>query len=184
VYDREALQTLIRQRALLFGDFTLASGKKATYYLDGKQITLDSAGAKLVAEGLLELLGTPLPTAVGGMAIGADPITAAVVTLAGVRGQALKGFMVRKESKGRGTDKFIEGPVEPGMHVVIVEDVVTTGGSSITAIERCVEFGLVVEGVLAIIDREQGGKQNFADRGYQLRSLFSIRDFGLEPPKE
>ena len=182
MYDREALKSLIRERALLFGDFTLASGQKATYYLDGKQVTLDAVGAKLVGEGLLEMLGTPLPQAVGGMAIGADPITAAVVTLAGVRGLALKGFMVRKESKGRGTDKFIEGPVEPGMHVVIVEDVVTTGGSSITAIERCVEFGLIVDGVLAIIDREQGGKKNFADRGYELRSLFSIRDFGIEPP--
>ena len=95
----------MREKALKFGDFTLASGKKANYYLDGKQITLDSIGAKLIAEGILDLLGEPLPKAVGGMAIGADPITAAVITMAGVRGLPLKGFLVRKETKGHGTQQ-------------------------------------------------------------------------------
>src|SRR5205085_12098040 len=86
VYDKQQLIDLVRQKALKFGDFTLASGKKAKYYLDGKQVTLDSFGAKLIAEGILDLLGADLPKAVGGMAIGADPITAAVITMAGVRG--------------------------------------------------------------------------------------------------
>lgn len=183
MYDREALQQLIAAKALKFGDFTLASGKKAKYYLDGKQVTLDSHGAKLVGEGLLDLLGSDLPRAVGGMSIGADPITAAVITLAGVRGLPLLGFMVRKESKGHGTNQFIEGPVHPGDEVVIVEDVVTTGGSSLLAIERAEQFGLKVKGVLTIIDRLEGGRENFTQRGYPLASLFTIRDFGLEPPK-
>ncbi|MCE9544830.1 MAG: orotate phosphoribosyltransferase [Planctomycetia bacterium] len=182
MYNRDALKQLVRERALMFGDFTLASGKKATYYLDGKQVTLDSAGAHLVAEGILDLLHGNMPDAVGGMSIGADPITAAVITLAGVRGQALSGFMVRKEPKGRGTNRYIEGPVKPGMKVVIVEDVVTTGGSSLAAIERCMEFGLVVESVVTIIDREEGGHAAFAAAGYPLLSLLSIRDFGIEPP--
>src|ERR1700678_2269568 len=85
MYDKQALIQLVRDKALRFGQFTLASGKQASYYLDGKQVTLDSAGARLIAEGILDLLGQPLPQAVGGMAIGADPITAAVITLAGVR---------------------------------------------------------------------------------------------------
>jgi orotate phosphoribosyltransferase len=182
VYDKQALMALVRDRALKFGNFTLASGKKATYYLDGKQVTLDSAGARLVAEGILDLLGDNLPKAVGGMSIGADPITAAVVTMAGVRGLPLIGFMVRKESKGHGTNRFVEGPVQPGDEVAIVEDVVTTGGSSLLAIERAEEFGLTVSRVIAIIDRMEGGAEAFAARGYPLSSLLTIRDFGIEPP--
>jgi orotate phosphoribosyltransferase len=182
VYEREALLALVRDKALKFGDFTLASGKKAKYYLDGKQVTLDAQGARLVGEGILELLGDRLPAAVGGMSIGADPITAAVVTMAGVRGWPLRGFMVRKEPKGHGTERYLEGPVQPGEEVVIVEDVVTTGGSSLTAIERCEAFGLKVTGVIAIIDRLEGGEAAFAARGHRLTSLFTIRDFGLEPP--
>jgi orotate phosphoribosyltransferase len=182
VYERKALLALVRDKALKFGDFTLASGKKAKYYLDGKQVTLDAQGARLVGEGILELLGDRLPAAVGGMSIGADPITAAVVTMAGVRGWPLRGFMVRKEPKGHGTERYLEGPVQPGEEVVIVEDVVTTGGSSLTAIERCEAFGLKVTGVIAIIDRLEGGEAAFAARGHRLTSLFTIRDFGLEPP--
>ena len=91
------------------------------------------------------------------MSIGADPITAAVVTMSAVRGTPLLGFMVRKESKGHGTNQYIEGPVKPGQSAVIVEDVVTTGGSSLKAIERVEAFGLKVVGVLAIIDRMEGG---------------------------
>lgn len=183
MYDRQALIDLIRERALKFGDFTLVSGKKAKYYLDGKQVTLDSVGLRLVGEGILELLGDSLPVAVGGMAIGADPITAAVVTLAGVHDRPLKGFLVRKESKGHGTNQFVEGPVQPGDEVVIVEDVVTTGGSSLLAIERVEEFGLKVVGVIAIIDRMEGGAAAFAERGYQLTSLLKISDFGIDPPE-
>ncbi len=184
MYEKDALIAEIREKALKFGDFTLVSGKKARYYLDGKQVTLDSIGAKLVAEGILELLAGEMPRAVGGMSIGADPITAAILTIAGVRGQTLKGFMVRKEPKAHGLNKFIEGPVSAGDEVVIVEDVVTTGGSSLLAIERCEAFGLNVKGVITIVDRLEGGERAFADRGHKLISLLTIRDFGIEPPAE
>lgn len=184
MYDQQALKALVREKALRFGDFTLVSGKKATYYLDGKQVTLDSAGARLVGEGILDLLQADLPAAVGGMSIGADPIAAAVVTMAGVRGLPLSGFMVRKEAKGHGTQRYIEGPVRSGDRVAIVEDVVTTGGSSLTAIERAEEFGLVVVRVIAIIDRLEGGAAAFAQRGYAFSSLLTIADFGIAPPVE
>jgi orotate phosphoribosyltransferase len=183
VYDKQALIRLVRERALKLGEFTLASGKKASCYLDGKQITLDSQGAKIVAEGILDLLADRLPDAVGGMSIGADPITAAVVTMAGVRGLALKGFLVRKQLKDHGTGRYIEGPVKPGDEAVIVEDVVTTGGSSLEAIERAESFGLKVRGVVAIVDRLEGGAAAFAARGYSLSSLLTIRDLGIEPPQ-
>jgi len=184
MYDKQALIELVREKALRFGDFTLASGKKAKYYLDGKQVTLDTAGSRLVAEGLLDLLiKDKMPDAVGGMSIGADPITAAVVVMSAVRGTPIKGFMVRKQAKGHGTNQCIEGPVRSGESAVIVEDVVTTGGSSFEAIERCEQFGLKIAGVLAIIDRMEGGAEAFAQRGYRFASLLSIRDFGIEPPR-
>ena len=182
MYDRQALLDLVREKALRFGEFTLASGKKASYYLDGKQVTLDAAGARLIGEGILDLLADRLPQAVGGMSIGADPIAAAIITIAGTRGIPLRGFMVRKEAKGHGTQRFLEGPVLPGERVVIVEDVVTTGGSSLLAIERCEAFGLVIDRVVAIVDRMEGGREAFEERGYAFDSLLTIRDFGIEPP--
>jgi orotate phosphoribosyltransferase len=181
MYDRDALQQLIREKALQFGGFTLASGKQASYYLDCRQITLDAQGARLVGEGMLELLADELPDLVGGMAIGADPITAAILTLAGTRGIALRGVMVRKEAKGHGTGRFVEGPFQEGERLVVVEDVVTTGGSSLQAIERCEAVGLKVTRVLAIIDRLEGGRDAFAERGYELTTLFTVRDFGIKP---
>jgi orotate phosphoribosyltransferase len=181
MYDRAALMDLVRRQALQLGDFTLASGKKSKYYLDCRKITLDSAGANLIADGMLELLGGQLPDAVGGMAIGADPITGALITVAGRSGWRLKGFIVRKEAKQHGTGRDVEGPVAPGESAVIVEDVVTTGGSSLAAIDKAVGFGLSVRGVLAIIDRLEGGRETLAAKGYSLQTLLTIRDFGLEP---
>ena len=181
MYDKNALMTLVREKALQFGEYTLVSGKKASYYLDGKQITLDAIGAHLLGEGILDLLSDQLPDAVGGMSIGADPITAAVLTLAGSRELPLRGFMVRKEPKRHGLERYIEGPVHAGDRVVILEDVVTTGGSSLLAIERAAQFGLQIEGVIAIIDRLEGGEAAFHERGYWLKSLLTVQDFGIEP---
>lgn len=181
MYDQSALIQLIRQQALKTGKFILASGKEATYYLDCRQVTLHPQGANLIADGILQLLGDQLPDAVGGMAIGADPITAAVVTVAGQRGIPLCGFIVRKEPKAHGRGRDVEGPVQEGQHVVIVEDVVTTGGSSLKAIERVEAAGLIVDRVIAIVDRLEGGRESFEQHGYRLDSLLTIRDFGIEP---
>ena len=174
---------LVETKALKRGTFRLASGREASFYLDAKQVVLDAHGAMLVGRAILERLRSlgPLPAAVGGMSIGADPITSAVITMAGVEGLPLKGFMVRKEPKDHGTKKYVEGPVEPGQRVVIVEDVTTTGGSSLLAIDRVHEFGLVVERVVTVIDRLAGAKDAFAARGIPLESLVTIRDLGLEP---
>jgi orotate phosphoribosyltransferase len=179
MYDRQALLDLIKQQALKFGDFTLASGKKASFYLDCRQVTLDAQGAKLIGAGMLELMAGNMPDLVGGMAIGADPITAAILTLAGINNIPLRGVMVRKEPKGHGLGKHVEGPYREGERLVIVEDVVTTGGSSLKAIEHCEAVGLKVDRVLAIIDRMEGGREAFAQRGYELTTLFTIKDFGI-----
>ena len=177
------LVELIATRALKRGTFRLASGREATFYLDAKQVVLEARGSMLVGRAILERLKAlgPLPDAVGGMSIGADPITSAVVTMAGVEGLPLKGFLVRKEPKDHGTKRYVEGPVEPGQRVVIVEDVVTTAGSSLVAIDRARDFGLVVERVVVVIDRLAGGREALAARGIPLESLVTIRDLGLEP---
>ena len=182
MFDKRYLIQLFRERALKFGEFTLASGKKASYYLDGKQITLHSEGLRLVSEGLLDLLSDVQFDAIGGMSIGADPIIGGVLAVAGARGIPLQGFLVRKEAKGHGTNRFIEGPVKAGSRVVIVDDVVTTGGSSLDAATRIEEFGCQVVVAAAVVDRKEGGSANFTARGIPLRSLLTIEDFGITPP--
>jgi orotate phosphoribosyltransferase len=182
MFDRHQLIRLFHERALKFGDFTLASGKKSTYYLDGKQITLHSAGLRLVSEGLLDLLEGVDYTAIGGMSIGADPIVGGVLTAAAGRGRKLDGFLVRKEPKGHGTKQYIEGPVEAGAKVVVIDDVVTTGGSALQACERIEEFGCEVTCVVGIVDRKEGGAANFAARGLDFRALLTIEDFGIPAP--
>lgn len=182
MYDRQKLIALFLERALKFGDFTLASGKKSKYYLDGKQISLHSAGLRLVSQGLLELLKDVEFSAIGGMSIGADPIVGGVLVAAAESGRSLDGFLVRKEPKGHGTQRYIEGPVQAGGKVVVIDDVVTTGGSALQAVERITEFGCQVVCVVGIIDRKEGGGANFAAKGLPFRSLLTIEDFGIAPP--
>lgn len=182
MFNRPELIRLFHQRALKFGDFTLASGKKSTYYLDGKQISLHSAGLRLVSHGLLDLLSDLSYDAIGGMTIGADPIIGGVLVAAAERNTSLDGFLVRKEPKGHGTQRYIEGPVTPGANVVVIDDVVTTGGSALLAVDRILEFGCKVVCVVGIVDRKEGGAENFAARGLPFRALLTIEDFGIAPP--
>jgi len=184
MYNRDALIKVFQDRALKFGDFTLVSGKKSSYYLDGKQVILHATGLRLVSEALLDVLSDVDFQAIGGMSIGADPIIGGVLTVAAEQNRELVGVMVRKEAKGHGTQKFIEGPVEPGMKVVVVDDVITTGGSSLLAVERIQEFGCEVVQVVGLVDRMQGGAQNFASQNLPFRSLLTIQDFGIEPPAD
>jgi orotate phosphoribosyltransferase len=183
MYSKNRLIELIREHSLRFGEFRLASGKTASYYLDCRRVTLHPAGINQIASGMLdsirELWKAHMPQAVGGMAIGADPITASIVTLAGQQGIDLLGFMVRKEPKQHGMGNLVEGPVTSGMRCVIVEDVVTSGSSALKAAQAAREFGMEVLGVLAIIDRLEGGKEAFEAAGLPLYSLLDIRDFGI-----
>jgi len=184
-YNRDALIELIQAEALAFGDFTLASGKKASFYLDCRKVTLHSAGAALVGAGMLDAIetrfpGDAFPYAVGGMAIGADPIVGAVITTAALRGRELRGFIVRKESKTHGTGSDVEGHAGEGASCVIAEDVVTTGGSALKAIEKVRARGMNVIGAIAIVDRLAGGQEAFAAVGVPLMSLLTIRDLGIE----
>ncbi len=180
MYDRDRLIALFKERALKFGDFTLVSGQKSSYYLDGKQVTLHSEGLRLVSLGLFELLQDVDFTVVGGMSIGADPIIGGVLTVAAEQGKPILGCMVRKEAKGHGTNRFLEGPLQAGDKVVIIDDVVTTGGSSLQAVEHIQEFGCEVVMVVGICDRLQGGRENFEKKDLPFRSLLTIEDLGVD----
>lgn len=179
-YDRQRLVELIKRDALKFGDFTLASGKKANFYLDCRKLTLDGEGANQIAAGMLEVIAPNPPKLVGGMAIGADPITGSVITCAWQQGIPLKGFIVRKIAKEHGTGNMVEGPIQQGDSAVILEDVVTTGGSSLLAIERAREAGLVIDRAIAIVDRQQGAAEKFAEVGVELHALLTISDLGVK----
>lgn len=178
-YDRDRLIELIHQHALQFGNFTLASGKQASFYLDCRKLTLHPQGANQVAAGMLQMLGDQPPDAIGGMAIGADPISASTITLAGQRGDPLLGFIVRKEAKQHGTGRQVEGPVAAGMTAVVVEDVVTSGGSALKAVDAAREFGLKVDRILAVVDRLEGGREAIEAAGLQLQTLVTVRDLGI-----
>ncbi len=182
-YDKSALISVVQQEALRRGTFTLASGRTASFYLDCRKVTLHPQGANQIALGMLDLIDREgwRPDAVGGLAIGADPITASIVTIAGQQGRSTRGFMVRKEPKAHGTGQQVEGPVSPGQSVVIVEDVITSGGSALKAAELSQQFGLKVLGVLGVVDRLAGGAEAFAAVGLPLRTLLTIRDLGIEP---
>ena len=181
MYDENRLIELVKRLALKTGEFKLASGKMANFYLDCRKLTLDGEGANVIAEGILNLLESDMPDVVGGMAIGADPITAAVITLAHQRGHKLKGFIVRKEAKQHGTGQQVEGPVEAGQRAVILEDVVTTGGSCIAAIQHARDYGLIVDRAITIVDRQEGGAQRFTDNDVKLQSLVTIQQLGIDP---
>jgi len=182
MFNRARLMDLVRERALKFGDFTLASGKKSTYYLDGKQVTLSAEGLMQISYGLLALLQDVEFTGFGGMSIGADPIVGGVLVAAAAQNRPLQGFMVRKEAKGHGTQRYVEGPIQPGDRVVIVDDVVTTGGSALEAVDRVEEFGCRVVHAVGIVDRLQGGRAAFEARGIPFSALLTVQDFGIAPP--
>ncbi len=179
MFDKEALKQLVADLAIEHGEFRLASGKTASFYLDCRRVTLHSQGALLIAHGMLDLLRDDPPQAIGGMAIGADPITGAILAVAAEKGLSLRGFIVRKQAKQHGAGREVEGPFQPGDQAVIVEDVVTTGGSSLAAIDKAEAAGMKVREVVAVVDRLAGAAETFAQRGVRFRSLLTIKDFGL-----
>jgi orotate phosphoribosyltransferase len=156
--DREELKMLLKETgAVKTGEFTLSSGKKSNFYIDCRKVTLHPKGAKLIGRIILEKIKGLKVDAVGGMTLGADPITGAVITLSDI-----PGFIVRKKEKEHGTKQKIEGHLAPGWNVVIVEDVATTGGSALQAIAAVEAAGAKVIKVISVVDREEGAKEALA----------------------
>ena len=179
--DRARLLELLTRFAYEKRKVVLASGRESDFYIDTKQVSLSAEGHYLIGKLGLQAVRELVPDlqAVGGMTMGADPIASAISLTSWLERSPLPAFYVRKEPKGHGTGQWIEGRkgFPAGATVCLVEDVVTTGGSTLKAIERCREGGLRVAGVVSLIDREEGGRANVEAAGVQLRALYLRSEF-------
>lgn len=178
--DRERLRTLIQELCLLEGDFVLSTGARSRFYFDCKCVTLHGEGLTLIAKEFLKAIERfPVqPTAIGGLTMGADFMTAAVVVMSHLTGAPIKyGSIARKEAKKHGTQNKIENELPRGTKIVVVDDVITTGKSTLEACRDFEAAGYEVVGILAIVDREAGGKQNLEGRYKHVEVLFTKSDF-------
>jgi orotate phosphoribosyltransferase len=181
VSERQRLLDLFTRLAYERRKVILTSGKESDFYIDTKQATLTAEGHYLVGRLVLAEVRSLVPDvqAVGGLTMGADPIASAVSLTSFLADRPIPAFYVRKEPKGHGTQQWIEGRkgIPLGARVCVLEDVVTTGGSTLKAIERCRQEGLEVRGVVALVDRQEGGKAAVEAAGVVIRSLFQRSDF-------
>ncbi len=175
---KEELLKLILEKAVVRGERTLASGKKSNYYIDGKQVTLDAQGLLLTGKVILSMIHGVNADAIGGPTLGADPIAAAVALLSSHTGHPLKAFIVRKEAKDHGMQREIEGPaIKEGDRVVMVEDVITTGGSVLKAIQKVESLKARVVKVICLVDRNEGAVETLA--AYNYSPIFELSDLAL-----
>jgi orotate phosphoribosyltransferase len=173
--DRARLRELLLKRSVRLGDFTLSSGASSPYYVDARQTTMTAEGQKLtgrVGYDLIDEAGWDA-THVGGLTLGADPVTYAIAHHSTSRERVLDGFTVRKEAKGHGTGRQIEGGLPSDARVVIIEDAVTSGASAIRAIEAVREHGATIVGVVCLVDREEGGREKLEALGVPLVAAFT-----------
>ncbi|HSP80235.1 MAG TPA: orotate phosphoribosyltransferase [Myxococcaceae bacterium] len=179
--DRARLLELLTERSFERRRVVLSSGKESDFYIDCKRTALLAEGHFLVGRLLLEAVRREAPeaVAVGGLTLGADPLASAVSLTSYLAGTPLQAFIVRKEPKGHGTGQWVEGmhALGPGAPVAILEDVVTTGGSTLKAIERAQSEGLKVLGAFALVDRLEGGREAVEAAGHRLFTLFTRKDF-------
>lgn len=179
--DTRDLIALLLDRSVRHGSFTLASGAQSSYYIDARLTTMSASGLALIGRLGLHAIREAgwSPKAVGGLTMGADPVAYAVARATVEEPPVIEAFSVRKAAKGHGTGKRIEGNFRSGDAVVVVEDVITSGGSARQAIETVEAEGGTVQGILAVVDREEGGRQLLEGLGYPVVALATVRDLGL-----
>ncbi|MFO0556987.1 MAG: orotate phosphoribosyltransferase [Polyangiales bacterium] len=182
-HARARLLERLRTRAYREGTFTLASGKTSDFFIDCKRVMLTGEGHALCGEALLDELeraesaGMPTVDVVAGVALGGCPLASAVAQTAFHRGRALDALYVRKEQKDHGTKSMVEGVAKPGARVALLEDVMTTGGSSLKAVEQLRVAGYEVALILALVDRREGAIEALASHGVRAAALFAREDF-------
>ena len=177
---QEELLHLLYQKSFKYNPepiFTLTSGKKSCYYVDCKKTTLDPQGAFLIGQVFFNHIKDLPVQGIGGLTLGADPIAISVALTSAIYNRPIPAFIIRKEPKKHGTQRWIEGDLPSRGGVVVVDDVVTTGGSTRKAIEALSGEGYHILSVLALVDREEGGREQIAQSGYELQSLFTLKDF-------
>ncbi len=169
----EQLVDLLAKRSTRIGEFTLASGARSNLYIDARMTAMSPEGLALIGPLALAEIGLAgwKADSVGGLTLGADPVSYAIAYASALAGTPLRAFTVRKEAKTHGTGKLIEGPFLPSDQVVVIEDVITTGGSALRAITAVEGAGATVVGVLSLVDREEGGRERVEAKGYSVRSL-------------
>ncbi len=179
--DRESLQRLLLERSVQRGDFVLASGRHSSYYIDCRRTTMSGEGMVLIGRlGLAAIQDAGWrPTSIGGLTMGADPVAYAIAAASFGKRRAINAFSVRKQEKQHGTARLIEGNLEPGDAVVVVEDVITTGESAGRALAAVRQAGARVLGVLAVVDREEGGKRALEAQGHMVIALTTAGELGL-----
>jgi len=171
---KEEFIKMLKEKAYRKGDYTLSSGKKSEHYVNCKPITLTGRGLTLACMLLLEHVDTPV---VAGLTLGADPLVSGVAVCSALDMRLVDALIVRKEPKGHGTQAWIEGPEFPeGTKVTVLEDVTTTGGSAIKAVEKLRDAGYIVERVVTIVDRQEGAKELMKEKNIQLESLVILED--------
>ncbi|HEX6469806.1 MAG TPA: orotate phosphoribosyltransferase [Streptosporangiaceae bacterium] len=172
--DRDELLAEIKSKAVVYGDFVLSSGRRASWYVDLRRITLDGHAAPLVGRVMLDLTAGLDYDAVGGLTLGADPVAAAMLHAAAARGRRLDAFIVRKAGKAHGLQRRVEGPDVAGRRVLAVDDTSTTGGSVLTAVAALREAGAEIAGVATIVER--GARDRVVAEGLEYRAAFGIDD--------
>lgn len=178
---RAQLIDLIKTEAVFHGDFTLTSGKKATYYIDLRKLSLDHRAAPLIGQVMLDLIDdVDGVVAVGGLTMGADPIASAIMHQGVARGRVYDSFVVRKEPKDHGRGRQVEGPDLAGKRVIVLEDTSTTGGSPLAAIEALKKVGAQIAGVAVVVDRNTGARERIEAAGVPYRYAVGLADLGLE----
>lgn len=179
--DHDALDRLLLARSVKRGHFILASGRSSPFYVDARLTTMSAEGLTLIGRiGLATIRAQNWPAAaIGGLTMGADPVAYAISQTSAGHPPVLDAFSVRKEAKAHGTGRRVEGNLAPGSAVVVVEDVITTGGSALKAIEALLEEGARVLGVLAVVDREEGGRAAIEAAGYAVVALTTSTRLGL-----
>ena len=171
---RQQLLDLLVKYAYQEGDFTLSSGQKSSFYLNGKQVTLRAEGALLVGKIIFQMLSKDTQ-AVAGLTLGADPMVSAVSVVSAYENQPIPALIIRKEAKGHGTQAYIEGPtLDLGAVITVLEDVVTTGQSAMLAVERLTNAGYKVNQIISLVDRLSGGRELYESKGLEFASIFTI----------
>ncbi len=176
------LESLLLSRSVRYGDFVLASGQHSSFYIDCRLTTMSAEGMVLIGREGLRAIRTAgwNASAVGGLTLGADPVAYAIAAASFADGPSMDAFTVRKETKQHGTQRLIEGNFTAGARVVVVEDVITSGSSALRAIEAVAAEGGSVAGVLAVVDREQGGREKLEAAGFPVRALTTAAALGLK----